>query len=172
MARTKWKWRGQTKTKTLILPNQYYLTTNFEYNHESGIFSKDGNPVGSNMGTYYQVSINSTSYYVHRLIWKYVTGEEPNIIDHINGNGLDNRWINLRNVAHIANSRNRKQHNNGSGITGVTFNHARDRWRADICCSGKTHYLGSYINALDAIQARIEAEEIFWGKSHVHTNLK
>ena len=40
---------------------------------------------------------NKRSYKAHRLIWKIMTGKEPNgTIDHINGDKDDNRWENLR----------------------------------------------------------------------------
>jgi len=101
-----------------------------------------------------------------------MTGEEPNEIDHINRIKDDNRWENLRSVPTMINSRNKSLQNNSSGVKGVRYVNETDRWRADIFLAGKVYYIGTYHHALDAIQARIEAEEIFWGKSHVHTNFK
>ena len=62
-----------------------------------------GNPTvisqGSNSTkTYIQGNFQKTRYYGHRLIWRYVTGEDPGplVVDHVDGDGLNNRFENLR----------------------------------------------------------------------------
>jgi hypothetical protein len=51
----------------------------------------------NNLG-YYCVTINRQKYTLHRLIWAWVTGEDPGNmqIDHANMNRSDNHWGNLR----------------------------------------------------------------------------
>ena len=49
--------------------------------------------------------------------------------------------------------------NNTSGVTGVEWWSAKQRWRASICFKGKRYYLGSYARFEDAIQARKRGEE-------------
>ncbi|MFW4291481.1 HNH endonuclease [Salmonella enterica subsp. enterica serovar Paratyphi C] len=45
---------------------------------------------------YIRIYINKKWYLAHRLAWLYVTGKWPiNVIDHINRNKADNRFINL-----------------------------------------------------------------------------
>lgn len=172
---TTWKWRGQPKTTTkrLPLPSQHYLQTHFEYDPETGSFNREDGKWGfiDNTG-YTRISIEGKTYLVHRLIWKLVNGVEPNIIDHINRNKLDNRWCNLRNVTQSINCRNKAIQSNSRGIHGVYYWKEREMWYVYITHNKRIHHIGKYHHALEAIQARIEAEEIFWGKSHVHTNLK
>ena len=49
--------------------------------------------------------------------------------------------------------------NNTSGVTGVEWVPAANKWKAIIGFKGKRHYLGCYGNFEDAVQARKRAEE-------------
>ena len=49
--------------------------------------------------------------------------------------------------------------NNTSGVTGVEWVPAANKWKAIICFKGKRHYLGCYGNFDDAVAARKQAEE-------------
>jgi len=68
----------------------------------------------------------------HNLIWLYCHNklcDEGFILDHINGNPLDNRLCNLREVTLSENQRNRKKNsNNSSGVNGVYW--TEFGWRA------------------------------------------
>ncbi|HRI99390.1 MAG TPA: HNH endonuclease signature motif containing protein [Hyphomonas sp.] len=66
--------------------------------------------------------LNGKRVYAHRIIWKMVHGVDPRVIDHINGDKLDNRIHNLRSVTHQENLRNtrRDRKNNTSGHVGVS----------------------------------------------------
>lgn len=87
---------------------------------------------------------------MHRVI---LAGSEDKQCDHIDGNGLNNRRQNLREVTHAENQRNRKRGvNNTSGVKGVTFNKAQAKWRAFIKVSGVRKYLGSF-DTLDLASA-------------------
>lgn len=67
------------------------------------------------------------------------------LVDHVNGDGLDNRRANLRPATKVENSRNRRlQSNNRSGFRGVSWITAKRRWRASICVQGRRIYLGHY----------------------------
>jgi hypothetical protein len=95
-------------------------------------------------GGYLTVRINKVAYFTHRIIWKIQTEREPlALIDHINGDKTDNRWINLREATHSQNNRNsRAKSTNTSGLKGVS----RDKvyWRATIYADGKWNYLGNF----------------------------
>ena len=68
------------------------------------------------------------------------------IIDHINGDGLDNRSANLRVATYSQNSQNRRKSRKGCGskYKGVWLDKRTRRWRAQICFEGTKKHLGYY----------------------------
>ena len=151
----------------------------FCYCPETGILSRKeqrgGQKKGSEVGTrhktgqkrgtikwYLRCAINGDCVYVHRVIYVLMTGEQPEQIDHIDGNGLNNRWENLRSVSQRINSKNQKTHKtNTSGSTGVCFRKDSGKWRARIMVDGKMVSLGSFCSKESAILARADAEKQF-----------
>lgn len=89
---------------------------------------------------------------LHRFIMN-VT--DSNIeVDHINGNGLDNRKRNLRLCPDGENSRNTKSHRNSSSqYKGVCWHKNNKKWQADIYDNGRHVYLGQYDNEIEAAHA-------------------
>ncbi|MCI8670296.1 MAG: AP2 domain-containing protein [Lachnospiraceae bacterium] len=53
--------------------------------------------------------------------------------------------------------------NNTSGIKGVTWDSARNKWRAQICFKGRNYHLGRFSEKKEAIAARNEAEKNIFG---------
>lgn len=89
------------------------------------------------------------------------------LVDHINGNGLDNRKANLRIVTHTQNMRNsgdQSQSNNAhSPYVGVTWNERDKRFQARIMVDKKSRSLGYFETAEQAHAARLTAEAELWG---------
>ncbi|MCP5006232.1 MAG: HNH endonuclease [Planctomycetes bacterium] len=103
--------------------------------------------------------IFAEQYSAHRIIWKMVTDNDPNEIDHINRDRADNKFENLRSVSHQENHQNLPLHkNNTSGIVGVDWDKARNKWRAQIKVNTKTVQIGRFSSKQDAIAARQQAE--------------
>ena len=71
-------------------------------------------------------------------------------IDHINGNGLDNRKANLRFVTHAQNQFNST---NYSGSKGVSFSKQKRRWRSYINIDNRQRFIGYFDNKKDAMLA-------------------
>ena len=97
---------------------------------------------------------------MHRILWETFNGPIPNgmDIDHINGDRLDNRPENLRIVSRKENMQNTKVYNtNTSGVTGVTWIKAKNRWRAYVMIDYKQTHLGHYTDWFDAVCARMSA---------------
>lgn len=98
---------------------------------------------------------------LHRIIMDAPTGK---VVDHINRDPTDNRKINLRLCTQRENGKNlSKKKNNTSGIVGVAWDKARNKWIAKIKVDYKSIHLGRYDNLLDAKAARKEAQTKYFG---------
>lgn len=100
------------------------------------------------------------SLFMHRFINKTLKGFET---DHINGNKLDNRKENLRNVTHSRNQmHDRIPSNNTSGVKGVYFDKTRRKWLPRVKVNGKNIYLGIFSDLEEAKIARKQGEELYF----------
>jgi len=99
-------------------------------------------------------------YLAHRIAYAIYHGIWPaDQIDHINGDKLDNRIANLRDVNCGENSRNmRRPSTNTSGHIGVSWCNSRGKWNSRICAHGKKRHIGYFTDIEDAIEARAAAE--------------
>ncbi len=108
---------------------------------------------------YLTVRVIRINYSTHRIIWKLCTGADPiEMIDHIDGDKLNNKIDNLREASVIENGRNRKiSKNNKLGIKGVHYDSTTGKYRASISYGGKAYNLGSFATIETASQAYQEA---------------
>lgn len=88
---------------------------------------------------------------MHRLITGAPAGMQ---VDHVNGNGLDNRRENLRVCSPSENLLNQRRTSdrNKYGFRGVMAT-GQGRYRARICVNGKIHYFGTFATPEEASQA-------------------
>lgn len=87
------------------------------------------------------------------------------VIDHINGNGLDNRRCNLRICTQSQNCMNTKVFNtNTSNHKGVSWHKHRKKWRAFIMVDYKQISLGYFFTKEEAVEARKEGEKNHHGE--------
>lgn len=117
------------------------------YDPLTGAFTRpSGRSAGDGDRRYQRVGIGQRRYYAHRLAWLYVTGSWPTgEIDHVNGNKLDNRFANLRDVTTAVNAQNQgsvRSSNRSSGVLGVF--RKRDKWRAQIRAGGRAVHIGVF----------------------------
>lgn len=97
---------------------------------------------------------------IHRIITRAKVGE---IVDHINGNTLDNRKCNLRLCTNAQNCRNKKKHHdNKSGFKGVKKHY--NKWQAKITKDYVDYHLGTFDTPLEAAKAYNKKAKILHGK--------
>jgi len=159
---------------------QEYVKQLFTYNPDTGDLIWNKRPLAKRVGKiagtkqkiikggkyYIYLKINGNKHLSHRIIWLHQYGNYPiNDIDHIDGNGCNNRLSNLRDVSALTNAQNAsKRSDNTSGVIGVRF--TNNRWYATINVDNTRHHLGSFVKFSDAVNARKNAEVLynFYGK--------
>jgi hypothetical protein len=109
---------------------------------------------------YAWIGVDWIKYPAHTLAWMYVHGEMADELDHIDGDGLNNKISNLRPCTRSQNCANRRAVSNASGYRGVY--RERNKWRAQIRTNGVTTSLGSFDDPVEAHAAYVaKAREIF-----------
>lgn len=99
---------------------------------------------------------------LHRVI---MNAPDDMEVDHINGDGLDNRRCNLRLAKHAENMRNRRMPaSNTSGFKGVSWHTRSRKWKAQICIGGRPTSLGLFTTPEAAHAAYVEAAVAFYGE--------
>ena|SRR5258708_4530611 len=118
----------------------------------------------SKTGTFYvqthvrKLDGTRTTKFLHQLL---VPGVE--MVDHRDGDGLNNRRTNLRAATNQLNQHNRNKQTNGSGFIGVDFVKDTGKYRARIKHNGKRLFLGSYANEVEAAIAYNAAAKELYG---------
>lgn len=103
-----------------------------------------------------------------RNVWLHreITNCPPGmVVDHMNGDSLDNRRENLRVVTQSENMRNigTQQRPGLSGIRGVYLDKARGKWRATIRIDGRNKSFGLYKTKEEAHVRRLALELEHYG---------
>jgi len=117
---------------------------------------------------YLIIGILGVNMLAHRLAFLYMDGVLPcEEVDHINGNGCCNIWSNIRLADKAENAKNRRiPTHNTSGVIGVCWHKATNKWIANITVDQKRKHLGVFEDICDASSARKQAEI----KYKFHTN--
>lgn len=116
-----------------------------------------------------QTIISSDRVILHRLLFDFPKNVE---IDHIDLNRLNNSRSNLRICTHQQNQVNQPlQKNNNSGVSGVSWYSARNKYRARIKIGQKDIHLGYYEKFIEAVQARNVGMECMFGEYGIYNDV-
>lgn len=149
-------------TKKLMLSNKSVALVDNEdfekvsmyswYLHKGGYAARNGTRPGEPHTIFLHHFVTSTGY-------KYV-------VDHINGNRLDNRKENLRIVTQQQNCFNRPPNKNKSSskYKGVYWSKQKNLWLALIKINGKSRHLGYFNTEINAAIAYNENAKVLFGK--------
>lgn len=119
---------------------------------------------GDDKKGHWVVGVDYKQYQAARVIWLLVTGVLPtHEVDHIDGNGQNNQWLNLRLATHKQNLENLDRKGQGLvGFRGLYWDKSRLKWCARIEHHGRVKHLGRHSTLVDAAATRLRAErELF-----------
>jgi hypothetical protein len=107
---------------------------------------------------YYKLLVNYKEFFNHRIIYAIhnnTTDFNGKVIDHIDGNSLNNNPQNLRLVTMSENSLNsKKRENNNTGHKNIYFHKIHKLYVCSIKANGKKNWIGSYKTLEEALVAR------------------
>jgi hypothetical protein len=99
---------------------------------------------------------------LHRVL---MSAQKGQVVDHIDGDKLNNLPSNLRLCSHAENARNRRRaKHNTSGFKGIYFDRGRSKWRAQIQCNGRRKMVGRFDTQEAAHAAYCEAAQRLHGE--------
>lgn len=111
--------------------------------------------------SYKNVDGRQTYLKMHRII---LNAPQCAVVDHVNGNGLDNRRENIRLATRTENCANRGKTVSGtSKYKGVHWSSRRNRWIAQIKKNRVGKYIGSFSTEVEAAQNYDMAARILFG---------
>lgn len=125
-----------------------------EYNPDTGLFTRlmsiGNQKVGNIAGTlrkdgYIQIKVDGKPYLAHQLAFLYMEGYFPEMVDHINRIGGDNRWVNLRESNNQENQRN-KAARSKSGYLGVSWKKRDQKWEVNVANSKGSNIYGGHFD--------------------------
>jgi hypothetical protein len=157
--------------KHIPLPSQEYLRELYDYDAETGqlirkTYRNSQTVIGEVCGHiksdgYRDVVIDSRQYYASRIIWMWVTGDDPGelYVDHINRDRDNNRWSNLR----LA-DRPQQMWNRRLPGKGYSFDKQRGQWAVRFYVRGKRIFGGRFADESDAAAAAVSLRAQYQGE--------
>ena len=145
------------------------------------LIDKEDLPIITRLGTTWKINRSRNGYksvrttkqidgrrFVYTLSNLILPPSEGNVVDHINGNTLDNRKVNLRLIPSWGNQQNLANlvRTNKSGYRGVSWYKRIGKWRAKVCVNKKHYHLGYYDSKEEAAEVAKEFRREHMPYSH------
>ncbi|HEM6865383.1 MULTISPECIES: HNH endonuclease [Providencia] len=109
---------------------------------------------------YWIIQVNGKKFKRSHLAFLFMNGEFPKgVVDHINGNSLDDRWINLRDTTQIVNNQNRRVGKQGRTLPMGVKQLKSGKYMARIGANGKSISLGTFSSICEAESAYLAGKE-------------
>lgn len=185
MSTTKIPWKGTEMTppsprhEEFIRAHMRYDETNGQLiwmNRTKSDVQFNGKKVGRKTSGYQVATVFGRAFMVHRIVWFLHHGRWPvELIDHINGQRLDNRIENLREASRRQNAWNSQiKPSNRSGYKGVYLHKQTGKYVATIRTpEGRTKRLGSFTDPQEAHAAYLRAAQDLHGEfANTSVNVK
>ena len=142
-----WLFHYDRENGKLYWKNHWHQSTLTRFKgKEAGAIGKHG---------YKTVRIDGSSFLIHRLIFFIENEGVIDLIDHINGDLLDNRILNLRAVNNRKNQQNQYRHRKGK-LIGTCYHIRAKRWYCSIRINKKDIYLGYSDTEIEAHQRYVQ----------------
>lgn len=163
------------KNERKILPPAEVLRERFFYDAGTGVLH---DLAGSKMRArgaavgfveqgsgYLRTDMPEGRFFVHRIIWKLVTGAEPpRVIDHKDTDRTNNRFKNLREADDHLNGGNQRPHSDAASPLKGVFRHSSGSWTSQICVRRKRYHLGYFNTPEEAHAAYCAAAKKHFGE--------
>lgn len=153
---------AQTSEPQSFLDIRKFIEFHFRYEPETGRFFRDGKEVGAVMHGYLVVKVKDRKILGHRLAWFLHYGEEPpRVLDHADGNPLNNAITNIREASHSQNAFNRKRSvSNTTGVKGVSKDRRCGVFRVSVMAYGQKVFCSAHDLASAVEKRRRLADEL------------
>lgn len=156
---------------------QARLKSVLDYDPETGVFTwlyrpqvcsrmrgkQAGSIIQGHACEYVVITVCLRKYRAHRLAFLWMTGEwPPELVDHIDKDGTNNQWSNLRLATHSQNAANMSTRNR-TGFKGI-MKTPRDRFAARLWVKGEFISCGTYDTPEEANAAYMEKARVHYGE--------
>lgn len=139
---------------------------------EAIVSPEDGDLIEYNWSAHkrnaYYYAARSQGITIHQTVLSRALGrdlKDDDLVDHINGDTLDNRRSNLRLATVAQNNLNcTRRKDNTSGYKGVKKDKRSLKWSARIWANGKRLHLGTFNTPEEAYQAYCDASKLYHGE--------
>lgn len=114
---------------------------------------------------YLRITLDGVTYMQHRVAYYFMTGIQPDEVDHINNVHHDNRYENLRAATKTENRRNIPKRASACDLKGVYKHPSRkDAYRSQICVNRQSIHLGVFATKEEAHEAYKTAAVKYFGE--------